>query len=109
VPSAGSRPAAFSLLHTRQDDQGESIASLPPAKPFSEHRVSAALARKGLTGLQLAARLKVHSSLISRKKQKSYFKAWTSQLDPLGLAWKYTAVTRRFHPVDRLAGSSRPQ
>jgi len=109
MPPARLTSAAFSLLHPRPDDQGEPIASLPLAIAASEHRVSAALARKGLTGLQLAARLKVHSSLISRKKQKSYFKAWTSQLDPLGLAWKYTAVTRRFHPVDRLAGSSRPQ
>lgn len=101
VPSARLTSAAFSLLHTRQDDQGESMSSLPPATAELEHQISAALARKGLTGLQLAARLKVHSSVISRKKQKSYFKAWTSQLDPLGLAWKYTAVTRRFHPVDR--------
>jgi len=109
VPLVRLTPAAFSLLHTRQDDQSELMSSLPPATVVSEHQVSAALARKGLTGLQLAARLKVHSSLISRKKQKSYFKAWTSQLDPLGLAWKYTAVTCRFHPVDRLAGSSGPQ
>jgi hypothetical protein len=101
VPSARLTSAAFSLLHTRPADQGEPIASLSPATVVSEHQVSAALARKGLTGLQLAARLKVHSSLISRKKQKSYFKAWTSQLDPLGLAWKYVAVTRRFHPINR--------
>jgi hypothetical protein len=107
-PSARLTSTALNLLHTRQDDQGESITSLPPSTAESEHRVSAALARKGLTGLQLAERLKVHSSLISRKKQKSYFKAWTRQLDPHGLAWKYTAVTRRFHPVDRLppAGGS---
>ena len=109
VPSARLTSAAFSLLHARQDDQGELMSSQPSATVVSEHRVAAALARKGLTGLQLAARLKVHSSLISRKKQKSSFKAWTSQLDPLGLAWKYTAVTRRFHPVDRLAVSSGPQ
>jgi len=100
VLSARLTSAVFSLLHTRQDDQGEPISSLPPATAASEHLVSAALARKGLTGLQLAARLKVHSSVISRKKQTSYFKAWTRQLDPLGLGWRYVSVTRRFHPVN---------
>jgi len=100
VPSARLTSSAFSLLNTRQDDQGESTSSLLPATAESEYLVSAALARKGLTGLQLAARLKVHSSVISRKKQTSYFKAWTRQLDPLGLGWKYVSVTRRFHPVN---------
>ena len=101
VPSARLTSSTFSLRNTRQDDQGESMSSLLPATAESEHLVSAGLARKGLTGLQLAARLKVHSSVISRKKQKSYFKAWTRQLDPLGLGWKYVAATRRFHPVNR--------
>lgn len=65
----------------------------------SDHTVSAILARKGLTGLQLADRFKVHSSIISRKKQKSYFKEWTRQLDPIGLSWKYSSITHRFHPT----------
>lgn len=91
----------FCLSNTQQDSQGETMASLPASTSVSEHQVSAALARKGLTGLQLAARLNVHSSVISRKKKKSSFKAWTSQLDPLGFGWKYVAVTRRFHPVGR--------
>jgi hypothetical protein len=101
VPSARLMSSAFSLPNPQQDDPGESISSWPSATAESEHLVSAALARKGLTGLQLATRLKVHSSVISRKKQKSYFKAWTSQLDPLGLGWKYGSGTRRFHPVNR--------
>ncbi|HEY9630534.1 MAG TPA: hypothetical protein V6C84_24830 [Coleofasciculaceae cyanobacterium] len=86
---------------------GSSIEPLPDNSPHfqvssndvSDHTVSAILARKGLTGLQLADRLKIHSSIISRKKQKSYFKEWTCQLDPIGLSWKYSSVTHRFHPT----------
>jgi hypothetical protein len=79
------------------DNSGE---TLPFPTTGSEFAIPAALARKGLTGLQLAKRLRVHSSVISRKKQKSYFRAWTSQLDPIGLEWEYVLVTRRFHPVN---------
>lgn len=92
----------FSSLHSRQTDSSldESRETLSSPTTVSEFVISAALARKGLTGLQLAKRLRVHSSVISRKKQKSYFRTWTSQLDPIGLGWKYIHVTRRFHPAD---------
>jgi hypothetical protein len=101
VSTAWLTSSHLSPSQKQSDSQTETCQLLTPLTDHSESVLSAALARKGLTGLQLAERLKVHSSIISRKKQKSYFKEWTSHLDPIGLGWKYASATRRFHPVHR--------
>jgi hypothetical protein len=43
-----------------------------------------------VTGLELASRLGVSNSTISRRKSQPDFPAWAASLDPDGIAWAYT-------------------
>lgn len=54
-----------------------------------------------LTQTQLAQRLNLSSSTIRRKKNTADFSAWSQTRDPHGIAWKYSALTQRFHPDQR--------
>ena len=56
--------------------------------------------KQGLTGTQLANRLKVHSSNLSRKRSHSSFSDWSQQLDPDDIGWQYNSLVRRFYPAD---------
>ncbi|MBD2461133.1 hypothetical protein H6G89_08765 [Oscillatoria sp. FACHB-1407] len=44
---------------------------------------------KPVTGSELARRLGVNSSTISRRKERADFPAWSQDLDPDGIAWVY--------------------
>lgn len=57
------------------------------------------MAQQGLTGVQLAARLQVSSSALSRRRSTSGFTQWSRQVDPKGVGWKFVGETRRFHPL----------
>lgn len=52
-----------------------------------------------LTQKELAARLKVHSSTISKRKTKPDFSEWSSQKDPELISWKYLKEQARFLPI----------
>ncbi|MCY7274863.1 MAG: hypothetical protein LH702_14325 [Phormidesmis sp. CAN_BIN44] len=56
--------------------------------------------KQGLTGTQLANRLKVHSSSLSRKRSHSSFSDWSQQLDPDHIGWQYNFLVRKFYPAD---------
>lgn len=53
-----------------------------------------------LTQSELARRLKVHPSTVSKWKLKPDFTDWSSQKDPESVAWKYVAESKRFEPVN---------
>jgi hypothetical protein len=48
---------------------------------------------------QLAERLGVHSTTISKNKTKSDFISWTRKKDPAGVAWTYSPETKEFFPL----------
>lgn len=54
----------------------------------------------GLAQLELAKRLGVHSSTLTRNRGKSNFIRWTAFKDPEKLAWSYDPKTRRFVNVE---------
>ncbi len=52
-----------------------------------------------LTQKELATRLNVHASTISKRKTKADFSQWSSQKDPESIAWKYVKKQARFLPI----------
>lgn len=56
--------------------------------------------KDGLTGTQLADRLNIHSSILSRRRSKPDFSEWSQKLDPNRVAWKYIGFSRRFYPTE---------
>lgn len=48
---------------------------------------------------QLAERLGVHSTTISKNKTKSDFISWSRKKDPAGIAWAYSPETKEFFPL----------
>jgi len=48
---------------------------------------------------QLAERLGVHNTTISKNKTKSDFISWTRKKDPAGVAWTYSPETKEFFPL----------
>ncbi|MGD1807419.1 hypothetical protein ACP6PL_18545 [Dapis sp. BLCC M126] len=51
-----------------------------------------------LTQKELASRLNVHASTISKRKTKPDFSQWSSQKDPESIPWKYLKEQGRFLP-----------
>lgn len=47
---------------------------------------------------ELAKRLKVHPSTVSKKKIKPDFPEWSRRQDPEGIAWKYLKDEKQFFP-----------
>lgn len=52
-----------------------------------------------LTQTELANRLNVHPSTISKRKTKSDFAQWSSQKDPESIAWEYSKELAKFSPI----------
>lgn len=52
-----------------------------------------------LTQKELATRLNVHASTISKRKTKPDFSQWSGQKDPESVSWKYIKEQRRFLPI----------
>ncbi|WP_413162755.1 helix-turn-helix domain-containing protein [Capilliphycus salinus ALCB114379] len=87
------------------------IASQPPEKPQPEptkkNEVSLfpippsiqAEIPENLNQLELAKRLNVHPSTLSKWKTKPQFTDWCCQKDPDNITWKFSNQTKRFYPV----------
>lgn len=56
--------------------------------------------KKGLTGTELANRLNVNSSTLSRRRSRSDFSNWSQLLDPDKIAWSYNYFTKAFYPAE---------
>ncbi|MCL2934389.1 MAG: hypothetical protein MGG11_19735 [Trichodesmium sp. MAG_R03] len=52
-----------------------------------------------LTQKELATRLNVHASTISKRKTKPDFSQWSGQKDPESISWKYLKEQGRFLPI----------
>ncbi|XHX80472.1 MAG: hypothetical protein RBJ76_11245 [Stenomitos frigidus ULC029] len=79
-------PSASLMVDTFTDDTTE-VSTLP----------------NSLTQTELAKRLGVTATTISRKKHLPLLSDWTQIRDPDGIGWSYAAQTQRFLPVvDRL-------
>lgn len=52
-----------------------------------------------LTQTELANRLGVHASTISKRKSKPDFAQWSSQKDPESISWKYSKEQALFLPI----------
>lgn len=52
-----------------------------------------------LTQTELATRLNVHASTISKRKTKPDFAEWSSQKDPESIRWEYSKEQARFSPI----------
>ncbi|HEY9881475.1 MAG TPA: hypothetical protein V6D29_23680 [Leptolyngbyaceae cyanobacterium] len=70
-----------------------------PATACADGTLKPAVYEKGLSGTDLAARLKTSSATISKRRSRADFPAWSQMKDPEHVAWKYFGSTGRFHPV----------
>ena len=52
-----------------------------------------------LNQAELARRLNLSSSSVSRKKFSPDFAQWSQERDPQGWPWSYSAESKRFHPL----------
>jgi len=111
-------PTALSLLSTevdglnldsRSNSSGKEVYSdevsndrksqkLPKEKLNNKKLGFSSLVPELLTQVELANRLKVHPSTISKRKTKSDFLQWSREKDPEAIAWEYSRETKRFSP-----------
>ncbi|HIK27826.1 MAG: hypothetical protein N3E45_11770 [Oscillatoriaceae bacterium SKW80] len=67
------------------------------APVFKEYNIDDSL-KLSLTQIELAKRLKVHPTTVSKWKNKPEFPEWSRSKDPEARAWKYDALSKRFAP-----------
>jgi hypothetical protein len=48
---------------------------------------------------QLARRLSVSTQRLVARRRRDDFHAWSAQLDPQSLSWRYDPRDQRFHPL----------
>ncbi|MBO1347327.1 MAG: hypothetical protein EBE86_007990 [Hormoscilla sp. GUM202] len=65
------------------------------------------IAKLPLNQSQLAKRLQVHSSTVSKRKLNANFDEWSCNLDPKGVAWQYSSETKRFYPMKNLSNDGK--
>ncbi len=74
----------------------------PPQHSLVDYSITFEAANKSvslfLTQKELATRLNVHASTISKRKTKPDFSQWSSQKDPESISWKYLKDQARFLP-----------
>jgi hypothetical protein len=70
----------------------------PTEKQQKESRLPSDLP-PSLSGTELAKRLRIDKSLVTKNRDKSTFETWTAFKDPRGIAWRYMADTKRYEPV----------
>lgn len=56
---------------------------------------------QSLIQAELAKRLDVHSSTVGKRKSDPDFSEWSQSRDPEGIAWKYSAKTKEFVPLEK--------
>jgi len=57
-------------------------------------------ASQSLIQAELAKRLDVHSSTVYKRRSDPDFSEWTRERDPEGIAWKFSAETKEFYPLE---------
>lgn len=73
------------------------ILQASEASPLPEEKYSELPSELNLS--QLARRLGVVKSVISRRKSRSDFEQWAKGKDPDGIAWEYDGKNQKFFPI----------
>ena len=87
-----------SVKQVSKDEVSQDRESVPREKLNKKKLDFSSLVPKLLTQVQLANRLKVHPSTISKRKTKPDFIQWSREKDPEAIAWEYSRETKRFSP-----------
>lgn len=83
-----------------EEASGEPQAKTVPTEKLNDNKIhSSSKVPKLLNQVQLAKRLSVHPSTISKRKTKPDFIQWTREKDPEAIAWQYSRETKRFSPL----------
>ena len=77
-----------------QQEEKRKSPQLFPLSPGKEVEKSQIL----LTQVELANRLNVHPTTVSKWKVKAEFSEWSCQRDPEAIAWQYCMENKRFFP-----------
>lgn len=95
-------------LQEEPSGNGEANSSIPYLEPNTEE--SAFCEAPGLEDVpgnspflnaaNLARRLGISKSVISRRKCESTFEEWSKGKDPAGVGWRFPGKGQRFYPVD---------
>lgn len=109
VTDAGGILYCFTSITMGQSENNNSgynqpwaFSQISPSLPNSPKQLSAQSSATKLSPLnqsQLAERLGVHSTTISKNKTKPDFISWTRKKDPAGIAWTYSPETKEFFPL----------
>lgn len=81
--------------HSGNNEPWRSLQNTPKQLPAE----SSASRLSPVNQSQLAERLGVHSTTISKNKTKRDFISWTRKKDPAGVAWTYSPETKEFFPL----------
>ena len=88
-------PSTNSSNNSSNNDSWRSLPGTPKQLPAQ----TSASWLSPLNQSQLAARLGVHATTISKNKIKSDFISWSRKKDPAGVAWTYSPETKEFFPL----------
>ncbi|NET41276.1 hypothetical protein [Okeania sp. SIO2B3] len=99
-------PTAVSIVGKTTDKTLENnnqliskVSNYETQLPENSQLQSATEIASPLTQKELAIRLNVHASTISKRKSKPDFGEWSSQKDPESIAWKYFKEQAQFLPI----------
>lgn len=97
-------PDKLTLSPAQKQKKGDVL--LFPVPPTSSPGTVESLP-SGLNQIELAQRLQVHPSTLSKWKKKSRFREWSSQKDPNAIPWYFSQKAKRFYPIIPQADSPR--
>lgn len=82
--------------HQTLQKHSQVSANLKPPTENYQFESTNKIVSLSLTQKELASRLNVHSSTISKRKTKPDFSQWSRQKDPESIAWEYVKEKARF-------------
>ena len=74
----------------------DALINKPASELALQYKQSQLEEDHGITQAELAQRLRVRESTVSRNKKKSIFTQWSKRKDPDFLGWRYSAQTKLF-------------
>jgi hypothetical protein len=102
ISAANNESVCCSQLEQKHDCPSvlsNNSAEIVPEAENQRVELTGEVNKKGLTGVQLADRLKTNCSMISRRRLKPDFSEWSRFNDPNSLSWTYVPSIRRFYPL----------
>lgn len=87
---------------TESPTEEQESSSEEPEEPATPEQPPKKLMPFGsLIQIELAQRLRVHSSTVYKRRYEPNFPQWSKSRDPEGIAWEYSEDTKEFYPQEK--------